>query len=76
LFEAGNMVEEHYREFELLDAAVKVCNNDLHPANKDKVRLRWMHEFNTWVGGDQTGLCPFHTIKSKSRTLSCCKVDI
>jgi hypothetical protein len=62
------MVEEHYREFKLLDAAVKACDDELHPATKDKVRLRWMREFDTWVGGDQTGLCPFHTIESKNRT--------
>jgi hypothetical protein len=62
------MVEEHYCEFELLNAAVKACNNNLHPANRDKVRLWWMHKFNTWVGSNQAGLCPFHTIESKSRT--------
>jgi hypothetical protein len=70
LFEAGPMVEEHYREFELLDAAVKACDDELHPANEEKVRLRWMREFDLWVGGDQTGICPFHTIESKTRAYS------
>jgi hypothetical protein len=67
LYEAGPMVEEHYGEFELLDTAVKARDDDLHPSAGDKVRLRWIREFDAWVSGDQTGLCPFHMLESKAR---------
>jgi hypothetical protein len=57
--EAAPMAQEHFSEFELLDAAVKARDAAVHAT--------WVREFETWVGGDRAGRCPFQTEESKTR---------
>jgi hypothetical protein len=57
------MAVEHHSEYQLLDDAVT--------AHNAHIRARWDREFHAWVSGDHSSPCPFQTLASKARELSC-----
>jgi hypothetical protein len=60
LIEAAPMAYELSSEFDMMDKAV---------TERDaKVHAEWEKAFDTWVGGDYSGQCPFQSLESKTRT--------